>query len=88
MKIIFTTRFRRSYKRLVLKNAVIKKLVDERCVLFSADSKNILLKDHSLGGKLASYRAFSIGYDLRVMYRQEHNECIFFDIGTHDDLYR
>lgn len=88
MKIIFTTRFRRSYKRLVSKNAVIKKLVDERCVLFFENPKDILLKDHALGGKLTDYRAFSIGYDLRVLYRQEKNECIFFDIGTHDDLYR
>lgn len=87
MNIVFTTRFRRSYKRLVSKNEEIQKIVNEKILLFEKESRNPSLKDHILQGKLAGYRAFSVGYDLRVIYRKFGKDLIFFDIGTHDKVY-
>lgn len=87
MKILFTTRFQRSHKRLVSRSAELKKVVSERMQFFSKDPATPLLKDHALRGKLEGYRAFSIGYDLRALYRKEKDAFIFFDIGTHDQIY-
>lgn len=87
MKILFTTRFRRSYKRLVARSEKLCMLVAERMMFFEKNPKNPILKDHSLQGKFNAYRAFSIGYDLRIIYRKERAVTIFFDIGTHDQVY-
>ena len=88
MKIFFTTRFRRSYKRLVSRSEELRKIVAERVRLFSENPDTHLLKDHILKGKLQGYRAFSIGYDLRILYRKEKDVYVFFDIGTHDKIYK
>lgn len=88
MKIIVTTRFRRSFSRLVAKNELLKQTFHEHMMLFSKEPGHPSLRDHALQGKLVGYRAFSVGYDLRALYRKTKTECIFFDIGTHDDVYR
>ena len=87
MKIFLTTRFRRSYKRLVSKNAILKNIVEEKLLMFEKNPQDITLDDHALKGKFTGYRAFSIGYDLRVIYRREKKICVFFDIGTHKQVY-
>jgi len=88
MKIVFTTRFRRSYERLVAKNEKIEAVFAEHMSLFSKKSMDSSLKDHALHGKLKGYRTFSLGYDLRALYRKTRPAYIFFDIGTYDDIYR
>ena len=88
MKIFFTTRFRRSYKRLVSKNAILKNLAEEKFLIFERNPQDITLGDHALKGQFTGYRVFSIGYDLRVIYRREKEICVFFDIGTHKQIYK
>lgn len=88
MKILFTPRFRRSYKRLVSKSEKLRNLVNERMAMFEKNPANPLLKDHALQGKLKGYRAFSIAFDLRALYRKEKDTSIFFDIGTHKEVYQ
>lgn len=87
MKIFLTSRFRRSYKRLVSKSEKLRSLVNERMAIFEKNPAHPLLKDHPLQGKLKGYRAFSIAFDLRALYRKEKDTCIFFDIGTHKEIY-
>lgn len=88
MKIIFTPRFRRSYKRLVLKNLTIQHVVKERLFLFENNPFDERLKNHALRGKLFGYRAIFIGYDLRALYKKDGTVFVFYDIGTHDTLYK
>lgn len=87
MKIVFTTRFNRSYKRLIAKNEKLKETVNEKILLFEQNTNHEILKDHPLKGKLYGYRAFSIGYDLRLIYKKIGAVYVFYDIGTHDDIY-
>lgn len=87
MKIFFTTRFRRSYKRLVSKSDKLRVLVKKHITIFGKDPKENSLKNHALKGKFKGYSSFSIGYDLRVIYRKEKSTYIFFDIGTHKNVY-
>lgn len=88
MKIFFTPRFRRSYKRLVSKSEKLRSLVNERMAMFEKNPKDPFLKDHALKGKLIGYRAFSLAFDLRALYRKEKDTYIFFDIGTHKEVYQ
>jgi addiction module RelE/StbE family toxin len=87
MKIFFTPRFRRSYKRLVSKNEKLRNLVAERMAIFEKNPQSPPLKNHPLQGKLTGYRAFSLAFDLRALYRKEKDTYIFFDIGTHREVY-
>ena len=46
------------------------------------------LQTHKLSGKLKGLSAFSLGYDLRVVfYFAESNKAVLIDIGTHDEVY-
>ncbi|MBF0347364.1 MAG: type II toxin-antitoxin system mRNA interferase toxin, RelE/StbE family [Magnetococcales bacterium] len=48
------------------------------------------LKNHPLKGKLKDLRAFSAGYDLRIVFeeRDGYLVVIFIDVGSHNRVYR
>ena len=67
-----------------------KNLVDrfqQRLSLFLERPGNPILKDHKLTGRLNGYRSFSIGGDLRVVYRIRSNTLQLYDIGSHNQVY-
>lgn len=88
MKIVFTPRFRNSYKKLVSKNQTITSEVQSKLLLFEKNQKHPSLKNHTLKGRLSGCRAISLGYDLRAIYEKVKGTIIFYDIGTHDKVYR
>lgn len=88
MNIFFTTNFRRTYKKLISKSDVLKSVFHQHMELFAENPHDPALKDHALKGKLKGTRAFSLGYDLRALYRKEKDIYVFFDIGTHDQVYK
>lgn len=56
--------------------------------LFLDNPHQPVLKTHKLTGKLKDYWAFSIEYNLRIMFRFVNNKTVeFIDIGTHS-IYR
>ena len=59
----------------------------ERLKLFTKDSTNQILKDHSLKGEKSNYRAFSITGDIRVIYEKVSDGILLHDIGTHNQVY-
>lgn len=85
MEVKFNLSFRKRYKKL---NAKIKKAFHRRLQLFIQDSRQPLLRNHPLAGKLQGYRAFSITGDIRVVYYIFENTAYFVDIGTHNQVYR
>lgn len=87
MKIVLTPHFRRSFKRLVSRNEKMKQVVRDHLKQFEKNPQDQRLKDHALVGKFNGYRAFSMGYDLRAIYQKKGEVYIFFDIGTHDQIY-
>jgi mRNA-degrading endonuclease YafQ of YafQ-DinJ toxin-antitoxin module len=59
--------------------------------LFRTGEHDIQLRVHKLNGKLANKFAFSVEYDLRIVYSVINNEIelySFEDIGTHNQVYR
>jgi mRNA-degrading endonuclease YafQ of YafQ-DinJ toxin-antitoxin module len=48
----------------------------------------VLPSKKPLRGKLKDLWSFSIEFDLRVVfYFEEEKECVFIDIGTHEEVY-
>lgn len=76
--------FNKHFKARVLPNRNLVKRFEERLLLFLERSKNPVLKDYKLTGKLNGCRSFSIGGDIRVVYRIRGNVLGLYDIGSHN----
>ena len=86
MKLIYTTRFFRAYKKL---SEAEKERADEAIRLFEKDPMAVTLKNHALKGKLKGIRSIKAGYDLRILYTEEggHAVVFFIEVGTHEQVY-
>ena len=85
MKIIYSSRFGRKYKKLPNK---IKDLAEKQEKIFLRDPFDPRLKTHKLHGKfkgkIEKYWSFSIGYKYRIVFRFiDKNVARFYLIGTH-----
>ncbi len=87
MKIHFTKEFKKSYKKRILSKENLIKRFEQRYDLFEENPSNPILKDHELGGRLQSHRAFSVTGDIRVVYYIFEDIIYFIDIGTHNQVY-
>jgi len=82
MKIIYSTKFAREYRKLPLK---IKKLAEKREQIFRKDPFESSLKTHKLTGKLKEYYSFSIDYQYRIIFEFVEKDNIWFhSVGTHE----
>lgn len=87
MKILFHKNFLKNYHKRIAFNQKLDSHFKERFAIFQSNSKNSLLKDHRLTGKKKEYRAFSITGDIRVVYKIYGDTILFYDIGTHNQVY-
>ena len=63
--------------------------VEEAVSIFRNKRSDPALHDHALKGKMKGLRAFSAGFDLRLIY-WEHGgfiTIILLDVGTHNQVY-
>lgn len=63
--------------------------VEDAVRAFKENRHDPALHDHALKGKMKNLRAFSAGFDLRVIYREEGGfiTVILLDAGTHNQVY-
>lgn len=86
MTLVQTRPFRKAFARLVQREqAAVESAIQQ----FKVDRLDASLRDHALKGKMKGLRAFSAGWDLRVIYREEGGfiTIILLDAGTHDQVY-
>jgi addiction module RelE/StbE family toxin len=82
MKIIYSTKFAKEYKRLPLK---VKKLAEKKETILRKEPFESSLKTHKLTGKLKEYYSFSIDYQYRIIFEfAEKNVVWFHSVGTHE----
>lgn len=85
MKIIYSTKFGKEYKKLPRK---VKLLAERKEKFFRKDPFGPALKTHKLSGKLKDFYSFSINYQYRIIFEFKNNEEIWFhSVGTHE-IYR
>ena len=87
MRILYHKNYLKNYKRRILPNRKLDEKLEKRLELFFNDSGHPLLKDHRLVGEKKNYRAFAITGDYRVVYKKFDDSILFYDIGTHNQVY-
>jgi addiction module RelE/StbE family toxin len=86
--IIWGPRFKRTYKKKLKQYPEIEEQLSATLKLFVKDPFHPSLKTHKLGGQLKGNYAFSLGYDLRVVFKfLGKNEVFLETIGTHEEVY-
>ncbi len=80
-------KFEKSFKSRISPNPKLKKQFTLRFTLFKEGVRDYPLDDHPLVGTMKGLRAFSVGGDLRVVYRETEDYYEFLDIGSHNQVY-
>ncbi len=80
-----TKRFEKSYKKVKHKKRIIEELKIVVQILIQQEQLPVKYRDHELKGKLVGIRELHLGFDDLLLYfiRNEHNELVLVDIGTH-----
>jgi mRNA interferase YafQ len=68
IEIVWGPRFKRTYKKKLKQYPEMKQQLSTALNLFVKNPYHPLLKTHKLGGPLKGSFAFSLGYDLRVVF--------------------
>jgi len=86
MKITTHKKFDKAFVKLTSEQ---RTSVKQAIAAFESNRLDPNLRDHSLKGKMKGLRAFSAGWDLRVIYREEGGfiTVILLDTGTHAQVY-
>lgn len=85
MKIIYSSKFAKNYKKLPNK---IKLLAEKREKIFRENLYDPRLKTHRLTGKLNGFWSFSVDYKTRIIFEiRSENEIWFLAIGSHNQVY-
>mgnify|MGYP001586412049 CR=1 FL=1 len=83
MKIIYSSKFAREYKKLP---DSVKDIGEEQEEIFRVNPFDPKLKTHKLQGKLRGFLSFSIGYKYRIIFEFAKKEDVvyFHSVGDHD----
>ena len=93
IKIVWSSGFKRSFKKIVRKNPQLKDRITEVLILLADDPFTPSLKSHRLGGKLAGLWSCSVAYDCRVIFSLSEDEeileifILLVNIGSHDEVH-
>lgn len=81
MKIYYSTKFGKEYKKLPKQ---IKLVAERKEKLFRENPFSLQLKTHKLTGKLKDYWSFSIDYRYRIIFEFADKDIVWFhSVGTH-----
>jgi len=82
MKIYYSSKFEKEYKKLPLK---VKRLAEKKEKVFRKNPFEPSLKTHKLTGKLKSYYSFSIDYQYRIIFELVKKGTVWLhSVGTHE----
>ena len=93
MKIVWSSGFKRAFKKIVKNNPQLKDRITETIILLAEDPFIPSLKSHKLGGNLARFCSCSVAYDCRIIFSFSDDEDILemfillVNIGSHDEVY-
>jgi len=84
VRLAFTPRLgRRARKLTALQRALLRAALRR----FAVDLRDPVLRSHRLRGELDGYWAFTVDYDLRVLFRRDGDVATLVSLGTHDEVY-
>lgn len=88
IEVAFSSAFKRSLARAIKRDVERQKRFETCLSVFVQDPFAKSLKTHKLAGRLSGHYAFTVEYDLRVIFRfVEPDRALFETIGSHDEVY-
>ena len=75
-------------KKITLRNKPLAKKIEKQLLLFQKNHVHPSLRVHKHSGNLENIWSISIDRNYRMLYFLDQNEAYFFDIGTHDQVYK
>jgi len=84
MKVIYSPKFKRDYKKLPEETRSKVKMAIKR---FKKDPFDKSLENHKLKGKLEGLRSFSVDNSHRIIYEFIEGDAYLHEVGDHD-IYR
>ena len=85
MKIYYSTKFEREYKKLPIR---IKKLAEEKEKIFRISLSDPKLNIHKLKGRISGYWAFWIDQKYRVIFEYAKKDVIWFHLVGDHSIYK
>jgi addiction module RelE/StbE family toxin len=80
-------RFEKNFRTRIASNPKLAKQFEQRLALFMNGIRDYPIEDHTLIGSMKGLRSFSVGGDIRVVYRETDEYYEFLDIGSHNQVY-
>ena len=88
IELVWDQKFKRSVKKKLSKSPQLKIKFAAKLKIFEQNPFDPSLKTHKLSGILKDYWAFSIDYDIRIIFKFiDPQTVLLIDIGSHDEVY-
>ena len=88
MHIIFAPELNKELQQIIKRDRKLAQQIHKQLQLFSQDPFHPSLRIHKLTEKLHQIWSLSITMKVRMLYFLNEDEAYFFDIGTHDQVYK
>jgi mRNA-degrading endonuclease YafQ of YafQ-DinJ toxin-antitoxin module len=88
MQIRLDSKLRKELEEISKKDVKLSKRIQKQLALFAVNPKHKSLRVHKLSGELNNMWSISISKNIRMSYLQIGGDAYFFDISTHDEVYR
>jgi mRNA interferase YafQ len=93
MKVVWSSGFKRSFKKITKKNSRLSDKIIETLKLLAVDPFTPSLKSHKLIGQMEGLWSCSVAYDCRIIFDISEDSqllemiILLIDVGSHDDVY-
>lgn len=87
-KITLSPLFQKKLLQLQKKDLKLFKKIKKQFELFKINQQHPSLRLHKLSGELKNTWSLSVTMNLRMIFIEENTEYYFFEIGTHDQIYK
>ncbi len=88
MRIVYTSQFKRDYKKLKRQRKDLQRLRVVIEKIAAGETLERRYRDHQLIGKFKGYRDCHIGPDWLLLYRKTSDTLILERSGSHSDLFK
>ena len=88
MKIRLSERLVVKIKKINSKNPKLARAIKKQLNLCQTDPRHKSLRIHKLSGEMKDIWSISISRNIRMVYIKRGDEAYFFDVGTHDQVYK
>lgn len=88
MDIIVSGEVKRVLANIKHRDAKLSRKIEKQFIQFKKNHRHPSLRTHKLSGHLQEIWSISIDRKIRMVYFVRDDGAYFFDIGTHDVVYR